>query len=95
MENNYTNVKVVNLDLSGLVICQEEISLRKLAKKLKKFFNIKISHEGIRKWLLISENTISPREIVVLSTWHVDETYIKIKGSGFWLWIVYCSMLLQ
>ena len=25
------------------------------------------------------------------TVWHVDETYIKIKGVGHWLWIVYCA----
>ena len=27
--------------------------------------------------------------IVKATTWHADETYIKIKGNGYWLWIVY------
>ena len=85
--NFFSNI----ISLAKEIYITTGISLRELAKKLKKFFNIKISHEGIRKWLLISENTISPREIVVSSTWHVDETYIKIKGNGFWLWIVYCK----
>ena len=32
------------------------ISLRTLAKKLLNFFGIKISHEGIRKWVLAGKN---------------------------------------
>jgi transposase-like protein len=24
-------------------------------------------------------------------TWHADETYIKISGKGFWLWVVRCK----
>ena len=23
--------------------------------------------------------------------WHIDETYIKIKGKGHWLWIIRCK----
>lgn len=67
------------------------ISLRKLANKLKKFFNIKVSYETIRQWIKLMKKTISPREIAVPTHWHADETYIKIKGKGFWLWIVYCK----
>ena len=67
------------------------ISLRTLAKKMLKFFDINISYEGIRQWVLTSKKTISRREIVFASTWHVDEIYIKIKGKGFWLWIVFCA----
>ena len=66
------------------------ISLRTLAKKLKKFFNIEVSYEGIRQWVKIYKKPISRREIVVKTTWHADETYIKIKGKGHWLWIVRC-----
>ncbi|MBU0459956.1 MAG: IS6 family transposase [Nanoarchaeota archaeon] len=66
------------------------ISLRTLAKKLKKFFNVNVSHEGIRKWVKIYEKPISRREIPVETSWHADETYIKIKGIGHWLWIVRC-----
>jgi transposase-like protein len=66
------------------------ISLRTLARKLKKFFHVKVSHETIRQWIKIYEKPISPREIVVSTHWHADETYIKIKGVGHWLWIVRC-----
>ncbi len=67
------------------------ISLRTLAKKMLKFFKIKISYEGIRQWILASKNTVSPRETCVPTVWHADETYIKIKGVGHWLWLVYCA----
>lgn len=66
------------------------ISLRKLAKKLKKFFNIKVSHETIRQWIKIYEKPIFRRESPEETSWHADETYIKIKGVGHWLWIVRC-----
>tara|TARA_Y100000310_G_C20522192_1_gene734220 strand:- start:183 stop:956 length:774 start_codon:yes stop_codon:yes gene_type:complete len=66
------------------------ISLRTLARKLKKFFNVKVSHETIRQWIKIYDKPISRREIVMPTVWHADETYIKIKGVGHWLWIVRC-----
>jgi len=48
-----------------------------------------VSNEAVRLWVLASKKTISRREIVKVTTWHADETYIKIKGNGYWLWIVY------
>lgn len=68
------------------------ISLRKIANKLKRFFNIRISHECVRLWKLACSKLKFPKiEPSTSKRWHVDETYIKIKGEGHWLWIVYCS----
>ena len=66
------------------------ISLRNLAKKLKRIFNVKVSYETIRQWVIASKKKISRREIPIASHWHADETYIKIQGIGHWLWIVRC-----
>lgn len=67
------------------------VSLRTLSAKLLKFFDISISHEGIRQWILASKNQhFIDDKVDNCQTWHVDETYIKVKGKGFWLWIVYC-----
>ena len=72
--------------------CSIGISLRTISKKFLKFFGIKISHEGIRKWVLASQQEhFVDDKTNHCQTWHVDETYIKIKGKGFWLWIVYCA----
>ena len=66
------------------------ISLRKLAKKMKEYFDIKISHECIRQWVLQAKNLkFFDEKIYCPKVWHVDETYVKIKGCGFWLWVVY------
>lgn len=69
-------------------------SLRGVAQIVKKAFKISVSHEAIRQWVLNTKQVISRREITS-SMWHADETYIKIKGKGFWLWIVYdeCQVL--
>ena len=68
------------------------ISLRTIAKKFKKYFDIKISHEGIRKWILAAKNMgVIDDDFIATNTWHVDETWIRIKGIGVWLWVVYCA----
>lgn len=68
------------------------ISLRTVAKKFKEYFDITISHEGVRKWVLAAnEIGLIDDKCVPTKTWHIDETYIKIKGKGFWLWVVYCK----
>ncbi len=64
-------------------------SLRGIATVLAKAFNIVVSHEVIRKWVLATKKTIFLQENVS-TKWHVDESYIKIKGKDFWLWIVLC-----
>jgi len=66
------------------------ISLRKLATKLKKFFKIDVSHQTIHKWIELSKKPIFRRHYGQPTNWHADETYIKIKGIGYYLWIVYC-----
>ena len=65
-------------------------SLRGVVKILKKAFNINVSHQTIRQWVLDTKKPISRREIAIPTVWHADETYIKIKGVGHWLWVVRC-----
>jgi transposase-like protein len=67
------------------------ISLRGVSKILKKAFNVKVSYEGIRQWILASKPKLSRLKKIVSSTWHADETYFKIKGKGYWLWVVFCA----
>lgn len=68
---------------------RKAISLRGIAELLKKLFNVVVSHEATRQWILAAKRSISRRRIVQATEWHADETYIKIKGKGFWLWVVY------
>ena len=68
---------------------RKAISLEGVAELLKKLFDTEVSGEAVRLWVLASNKTISQREIVKATKWHADETYIKIKGIGYWLWIVY------
>ena len=65
------------------------ISLRGVAEVLKEVFDTVVSHETVRKWIKTSKKSVSRRKIIEATDWHADETYIKIKGLGFWLWIAY------
>jgi transposase-like protein/DNA-directed RNA polymerase subunit RPC12/RpoP len=66
-------------------------SLRGVKVVLQKIFNVVVSYETIRQWVLTTKKPFSRRENSVPTHWHADETYIKIKGVGHWLWIVYCA----
>ena len=65
------------------------ISLEGVTEIVKKVFCFDVSRESVRQWVLATKKPISRREINNATTWHADETYIKIKGDGYWLWIVY------
>lgn len=85
--NFFSNVISFAVDLYST----SGISLREIAKKMLRFFGITVSYEGIRQWILAGEKlNFIDDEVYENKTWHVDETYIKIKGKGFWLWIVQC-----
>ena len=85
--NFFSNVVSFAVDLYSTV----GISLRTIAQKMLRFFDIKVSYEGIRQWVLkCSKLSIPKIQPVCSKIWHADETYIKVKGKGFWLWIVYC-----
>ncbi len=64
-------------------------SLRGIADLLKQVFNINVTYEAIRQWILAASKNFYRREINTSFIWHADETYIKIQGRGYWLWIVY------
>jgi transposase-like protein/DNA-directed RNA polymerase subunit RPC12/RpoP len=67
------------------------ISLRTLAKLLEKL-GFSVSHQGIRLWVLQDKTShFVDDKVNNAKTWHCDETYIKIKGIGHWLWIVFCE----
>ena len=86
--NFFSNVIAFATELYGTV----GISLRTIKKKFKQFFDIRISHEGIRKWVLAAKQFgFSDDKCIPTKTWHIDETYFKIKGRGYWLWVIYCK----
>jgi|SRR3989344_2235949 len=62
------------------------ISLRKLAKKILKFFKVKVSYRTIHDWIkLFHDEKI---EVETGEVWHADETSIRIKRKVHWLWLV-------
>lgn len=68
------------------------ISLRVLSKTLKKFFDIKVSYEGIRQWVLQDKTShFVDDKVDNARTWHCDETWVKVKGKWQMLWVVYCK----
>ena len=68
------------------------VGLRTLARKMLQYFGVKVSHEAIRKWVLQDKaESFVDNNLDNAQTWHCDETYIKVKGRGVWLWIVYCK----
>jgi transposase-like protein len=64
-------------------------SLRGIAKILKNAFDVQVCYETVRKWVLNASSILKENGFST-ETWHIDETYIKIKGRGHWLWIVRC-----
>lgn len=68
---------------------RKAVSLEGVAELLQKIFGVKFTYETIRQWILAAKPTVSRRQIQTSKIWHVDETYVKIKGKGHWLWIVY------
>lgn len=86
--NFFSNVIAFATELYSTV----GVSLRTLARKLGEYFGITISHEGIRQWVLVARGLVFDEDLVVpTKTWHIDETYIKIRGVGHWLWVIYCA----
>lgn len=65
-------------------------SLRGIAQLVQEVFGESVSHESIRRWVAVAKKRIPRRDNKRSTVWHVDETYIKIKGMGHWLWIVRC-----
>ena len=67
------------------------ISLRSMSYVMS-LLGVQVSHEAIRQWVLQDKRKhFIDDKVDNAQTWNVDETYIKIKGKGHWLWIVYCK----
>ena len=78
------NSKIINFAVDFYI--NFGVSLRKIARKIFKYFKTKVSHQSIKRWVKafkkpeISMNTGN--------IWHADETAIRIKGGVYWLWLV-------
>ena len=89
MQNKRFFSNIISFAVEIYTDLRKAISLEGVTELLKKIFDVEVTYEAIRQWILASKKTISRREIVKATIWHADETYIKIKGKGYWLWIVY------
>lgn len=68
------------------------ISLRKIQDHLDQFYNLRIHHETIRRWIKkymkIMDVYVSKYKLFGSRIWHADEQMIKSKGKWVWLWNV-------
>ena len=70
-------------------------SLRGVVMIIRKAFNVIVSYETVRQWVLSAKKVIPRRKDTTPTTWHADETAVKIKGITHWLWIVRCRQTSQ
>lgn len=76
----------------ALEVYYDGLSLRKVARYLRKLFNVKVSQVTVWNWIqkyspLVKEfmQSLTP---TLGGIWHVDETYVRVKGEGWWYWEV-------
>ena len=88
-ENMKYNSKIITLTLD---LYFRGFSLRKVAHRLKQFYNLDISYMTVHRWIekyigVMNEyvNTIQPD---IGDVWHTDEMMVNINGSWEYLWNV-------
>lgn len=66
------------------------LSLRKITDTIYQFYNIKIHHETIRRWITTfmgkMNDYVSKLEPKFSKVWHVDEQMVKTKKDK-WVWV--------
>ncbi len=66
------------------------MSLRKITDTIYQFYNIKIHHETIRRWITTfmkkMNDYVSTLEPKLSIRWHVDEQMVKTKKDD-WVWV--------
>lgn len=87
--NYIRNPKLISLVLD---LYFKGLSLRKITDTVRQFFQIKLHHETVRRWIMkfsqmASEYTdkLQPK---LGDTWHTDEQMVKVKGKWEWNWNV-------
>jgi transposase-like protein len=84
------NTKMITLTLD---LFFKGLSLRKITDTIYQFYNIKIHHETIRRWINCfmkkMNEYVSTLEPKLSIRWHVDEQMIKTKKDEYlWVWNV-------
>jgi len=66
------------------------VSLRKIQDHLRQFYNLKLHHETIRRWIVrftkLMNEYVNRLEPKLSDTWHADEQMIKSNGKWIWSW---------
>ena len=68
------------------------VSLRKIADHLQQFYELKLSHVSILRWIekyvKIMDKYVSQFKPELGNIWHTDEMMLQIDGDWFYLWNV-------
>ena len=69
----------------------EGLSLRKVARQIKKIFGVRVSHTTILYWIekyagLVGDFVSSLEPPSLCNLWQTDETMIRMEGDWKWLW---------
>lgn len=82
--NYIRNPKLISLALD---LYFKGLSLRKITDTINQFFQVKLHHETVRRWIMrfsemVSEytNKLQPK---LSDTWHTDEQMVKVKGKCY------------
>lgn len=86
-ENLKANPKLICLTLD---LYFKGVSLRKIADHLKQFYNLRVVHTTILKWIEkyieIMDNYVSQFQPKLGTVWHADEMMVNIRGDWKYLW---------
>jgi transposase-like protein len=66
------------------------LSLRKIKSTLKQFYEVKVTHETIRRWknrfMKQINDYVEAYKPEIKGSWHMDETKVKSKREWLWVW---------
>lgn len=83
------NGKIVSLAMD---LYFKGLSLRDITDTIYQFYNIKLHHETVRRWIMrFTEKMneyVKKQKPISNSSWQVDEQMIKVKGKWMWNWNV-------
>jgi transposase-like protein len=88
-ENLKANPKIICLTLD---LYFKGFSLRKIVDHLKQFYNLKVSHTTLLRWIenyiKIMNTYVSQFKPNLGNIWQVDEMMVQVDGDWFYLWNV-------
>lgn len=81
------NPKIITLCMD---LYYKGLSLRDIADTIYQFYNIKLHHETIRRWIMkftvAMNNYVNQLQPKLSDVWHVDEQMVKVKGEWLYSW---------